>query len=118
MAHKIREAMASEADGATVGGTVEVDGAYFGGHVRPANRKENRRDRRLVPNQTGKRRVVVIMRERGGRTLPFVAEHRDPAAQPAAICFRPPTLEPVECFSAAARSAAGTSLKPGGGFAR
>ncbi|PPQ19873.1 IS1595 family transposase [Bradyrhizobium sp. AC87j1] len=77
MAHKIREAMASEANGATVGGTVEVDGAYFGGHVRPANRKENRRDRRLVQNQTGKRRVVVIMRERGGRTLPFVFKSED-----------------------------------------
>jgi len=77
MAHKIREAMASEANGATVAGTVEVDGAYFGGHVRPANHKENRRDRRLIQNQTGKRRVVVIMRERGGRTLPFVFKSED-----------------------------------------
>jgi transposase-like protein len=77
MAHKIREAMASEADGATVSGTVEVDGAYFGGHARPANNKANRRDRRLVQNQTGKRRVVVIMRERGGRTLPFVFKSED-----------------------------------------
>jgi hypothetical protein len=54
-----------------VGGTVEVDGAYFGGHIRPSNWTENRVDRRLAINQTGKRRVVVIMRERGGRTLPF-----------------------------------------------
>jgi transposase-like protein len=72
MAHKIREALASEAKGATVSGEVEVDGAYFGGHVRPANHKINRIDRRLLENQTGKRRVVVIMRERKGRTLPFV----------------------------------------------
>jgi transposase-like protein len=72
MAHKIREALASEANGATVSGDVEVDGAYFGGHVRPANHKINRIDRRLAENQTGKRRVVVIMRERKGRTLPFV----------------------------------------------
>lgn len=72
MAHKIREALASEANGATVSGEVEVDGAYFGGHVRPANRKMDRIDRRLAENQTGKRRVVVVMRERKGRTLPFV----------------------------------------------
>src|SRR5262245_57639413 len=77
MAHKIREAMAAEANGATVSGEVEVDGAYFGGHVRPANNKVNRRDRRLAQNQTGKRRVVVIMRERGGRTLPFVFKSED-----------------------------------------
>ena len=30
------------------------------------------RDRRLAENQTGKRRVVVIMREPSGITLPFV----------------------------------------------
>ena len=72
MAHKIREALASEQQDMTMEGTVEVDGAYFGGHIKPANFKENRRDRRLAINQNGKRRVVVIMRERGGRTLPFV----------------------------------------------
>ena len=75
LAHKLREAMASEMKGMQVGGsgeTVEVDGAYFGGYVKPANFKENRRDRRLTKNQNGKRRVVVVVRERGGRTLPAV----------------------------------------------
>ena len=70
MCHKIREALGAEANGATVSG--EVDGAYFGGYVKPANNKANRRDRRFAVNQNGKRSVVVIMRERGGRTLPFV----------------------------------------------
>ncbi len=72
LSHKLREAITAEAKDATVSGEVEVDGAYFGGHVKPANWKENRVDRRLARHQTGKRRVVVIMRERGGRTLPFV----------------------------------------------
>lgn len=45
---------------------------YFSGHIRPANAKANRVDRRLKENQTGKRRVVVTLREREGRTLPFV----------------------------------------------
>jgi hypothetical protein len=73
--HKLREAMASELKGSTVGGdgkTVEIDGGYFGGYVKPANHRENRRDRRLGPNQSGKRRVVVVLREREGRTLPAV----------------------------------------------
>jgi transposase-like protein len=75
LAHKMREAMASELKGMRLGGdgeTVEVDGGYFGGYVKPANHRENRRDRRLVKNQNGKRRVVVVVRERGGRTLPQV----------------------------------------------
>src|SRR5208283_4419247 len=75
LSHKIREAMASELRGMEVGGegkTVETDGGYFGGYVKPANHKANRRDRRLAKNQNGKRRVVVVVRERGGRTLPAV----------------------------------------------
>jgi transposase-like protein len=75
LSHKLREAMASELEGMTLGGageTVEVDGGYFGGYVKPANHKENRRHRRLAKNQNGKRQVVVIARERGGRSLPAV----------------------------------------------
>lgn len=75
--HKIREVMAAETADATLSGEVEVDGAYFGGHVRPENRKEDRKDRRLKENQSGKRRVVVVMRQRGGRTLPFVFRSED-----------------------------------------
>jgi transposase-like protein len=75
--HKIREAMGSQNDAAMVSGEVEVDGAYFGGYVKPANYKDHRKDRRLSRNQNGKRRVVVIMRERNGRTLPFVFKTED-----------------------------------------
>lgn len=75
LAHKLREAMATEMKGRTLGGAgriVEVDGGYFGGYVKPANNKAFRRDRRLVKNQNGKRQVVVVMRERDGHTLPAV----------------------------------------------
>jgi transposase-like protein len=73
--HKLREAMAAELKGRVVGGdgkVAEVDGGYFGGYVKPANLRENRRDRRLVGNQSGKRKVVVVVRERNGNTLPAV----------------------------------------------
>ncbi|HXQ12155.1 MAG TPA: IS1595 family transposase [Caulobacteraceae bacterium] len=75
MAHKMREAMASEQNAiGEVAGSVEIDGAYFGGYLKPANRREDRKDRRRRVYQTGKREVVVVMRERDGRTLPFVAK--------------------------------------------
>jgi transposase-like protein len=74
LAMKLREAMAADANGKQASGHVEVDGGHFGGHARPANRKDNRRDRRLSENQTGKRQVVIVMRERNGKTLPFVAQ--------------------------------------------
>jgi len=77
LAHKLREAVAAEAKDKTVAGDVEIDGGYFGGYVKPANLKDNRRDRRRIVNQSGKRRVVVVMRERKGRTLPFVFKSED-----------------------------------------
>ena len=75
LCHKMREAMAAEMKGRTLGGEgveASVDGAYFGGYVKPANLKENRVDRRLAKNQNGKRKVVVIIREHGGASLPAV----------------------------------------------
>ena len=73
LAHKLREAMASEITGLRLGGPgkiVEIDGGYFGGYVKPANHKENRVDRRLAANQNGKRQCVVVIRERDGKVLP------------------------------------------------
>ena len=75
MLHKLREAMAEEMRGRTIGGegkTAEVDGGYFGGYVRPANIREHRVDRRRHSNMSGKRKAVVVIRERGGNTIPAV----------------------------------------------
>ena len=95
LARKMREAMATKLKGMRVGGdgeTVEVDGGYFGGYIKPANHKENRRDRRLAKNQNGNRQVVVVVKERGGRTVPavfrtevdslgFIIQRVDPASK-------------------------------------
>src|ERR1700722_12561989 len=73
--HKLREAMAEEMKGRVIGGggkEAEGDGGYFGGYQNPANQKEYRRDRRLARNQNGKRKVVVVIRERGGNSVPAV----------------------------------------------
>lgn len=75
LCHKLREAMASEIKGRMLGGDgveAEIDGAYFGGYVKPENRREDRKDRRFAVNQSGKRRCVVIVRERDGQSLPMV----------------------------------------------
>ena len=79
LAMKLREAVAAGTDTQQASGQVEIDGGCFGGYVKPANLKENRRDRRLIGNQSGKRRVVIVMRERNGKTLSFVAPSEDAA---------------------------------------
>jgi transposase-like protein len=73
--HKLREAMALELKGRVIGGegkVAELDSGYFGGYVKPANLKNHRADRRFYENQSGKRKAVVVIRERDGSTLPAV----------------------------------------------
>jgi transposase-like protein len=84
LGHKMREAMAAELKGRVMGGegkVAEVDGGYFGGYVQPANLKEHRVDRRTRLAQNGKRKVVVIIRERGGASLPAVFKSEAAAIQ-------------------------------------
>ena len=69
---KLRKAIASERVAPTLDGTVEIDGCYIGGHRRKENRKVDRKDARLVENQTGKRRCILVLRQRSGRTVTAV----------------------------------------------
>jgi ISXO2-like transposase domain len=72
LAHKLREAVADEAKARKVSGDVWKSTARISdGYVKPANHRENRRDRLI--NQSGKRRCVVVMRERNGKTLPHIS---------------------------------------------
>ena len=75
LTHKLREAMAEEMKGRMVGGVgkeAEIDAGWFGGYVKPANMKSQRRDRRFLENRSGKRQAVIIIRERGGNSVPAV----------------------------------------------
>lgn len=69
LAHKLREALAVETRDITLEAAVEIDGAYFGGHVRPANARADRVDRRLRAHRRSERRSVIALRQRDGRTL-------------------------------------------------
>jgi transposase-like protein len=77
LSHKLRQAMAAEVHAAgELTDTVEIDGAYFGGHERHENRKADRRDRRQA---NAKRKVVAIARQRGGRAIPWVVDRESDA---------------------------------------
>jgi len=91
LAHKLREAMASEMKGRTLGGegkVAEVDGAYFGGYVKPANRLENRVDRRLAENRTGKRKVVVTSASGTATVSPPCSAQKPPRPSSSARTLR------------------------------
>jgi transposase-like protein len=92
LCHKLREALADTAASLELSGEVEVDGAYFGGYLKPANWRENRRDRRLAKNQNGKREVVVVARERAGRTITTVVKQEGEAVDILANRIAPGTI--------------------------
>jgi transposase-like protein len=85
LAHKIRESLIEQRDESELDGDVEMDGAYVNGHVRPANKKADRVDRRLTENQNPAKRCVFVMRlrDRSGhgakRTLTFVMKQENQA---------------------------------------
>lgn len=66
LVHKLREAIINGTDTSPLEGEVELDGSYFGGYTKPANRKEDRKDRRKPVNQNGNKRCVLLLREKDG----------------------------------------------------
>ena len=77
---KIRESMSSTREDVWLREIIEIDAAYFGGKIRPANRKSQRdqQDRRKAEFQKGKRAIMVV-RQRQGKTVMFAADDESPA---------------------------------------
>jgi hypothetical protein len=92
LAHKLREALGTLQSQQKLSGEVEIDGAYFGGYVKPSRRREDRRDRRRFANQSGKRQCVVIMRQRGGRSIPYVCRAEGEAVSHVTAMVAPDTI--------------------------
>jgi len=83
LCHKLREVMGA-GQSHSIGGDgeiVEIDGSYYGGTIRQENKVTERKDRRLKRHQTGKRRAVVVMRERQGETVTMVTKHEGDAVR-------------------------------------
>ena len=78
--HKLREALTAIQQANDIRGEVEIDGAYFGGYVKPKNNRPKRVDRRRLVHRTGKRQCVVIFRERHGRSRPIVCSENEAAS--------------------------------------
>lgn len=78
--HKLREVLERHQQQNAIRGAVEIDGAYFGGHVRPKNNRPKRVDRRRLAHRSGKRQCVVIFRERHGRSRAVICSESEAAS--------------------------------------
>ncbi len=86
--HKLRESLMVQRDETPLSGEVQIDGGYINGSVRPANRAEERVDRRLAENQNPDKRCVLVLRDThptddpagrvgGRRTLTFITRREN-----------------------------------------
>jgi len=83
--HKLREAMAEEMRGRVVGGEgkqAEIDGGYLAAYIKPANYKEDRKDRRPRPQPKRQAQGCRHYPRRGGASVPAVF-----ASESAAVSF-------------------------------
>lgn len=73
--HKMRAEIARQAASQPLSGEVEIDGAYFGGFVRPKNLKKTRKDLRKIPYRDNDRALAVVCaRQRDGAIRTWVAK--------------------------------------------
>lgn len=79
LCHKIREAISLVVDQLVLKGMVEVDGAQFGGYRRFFNVASNTFGKRICSKRMAHRRIVVVAKERDGRTIPFVVKTENDA---------------------------------------
>ncbi len=82
---KLRQAVSFRRERMLLWGSVQIDGKYALGHIKPENKKEDRIDRRRKQNQNGKRRCALSVREHNpgapNRTFTVVvSEENAPAA--------------------------------------
>lgn len=80
MLHKLRGIIERFNSKLTLSGVVEVDGAEFGGHVRPKNLKKKSTDFRKFPyRHSGKKQHVIVARERNGIAVTTVTKRETDA---------------------------------------
>ena len=110
--HKVRESLMAQRDETPLAEAIQLDGAYVAGAGRPANRAEDRQDRRLGAHRDPDRRCVLVLRQTppasdaatgATRTLSFIVqqENQDVTTHPLprrAHRTAPSEWPPVDCI--------------------
>ena len=63
LCHKLREALGAAIKDEQVGGLVEIDGAYFGGYVKPENHKRDRPPEKAHAQPSEFQRRLYLVRD-------------------------------------------------------
>jgi transposase-like protein len=77
--HKLRDAIEREVSQIQLSGVVEIDGATFGGYRLAENYVKGGFEKRRYYKKFNNRHVVVVARQRFGRTVPFIVKKESDA---------------------------------------
>ena len=75
LAHKLREVLTAYQSGHILGGEVEIDAMHCGGYVKPGKDNPSRRNRRRLNRNKEKQRVIMVLRERYGKSRCVLVDH-------------------------------------------
>ncbi len=73
--HKLREVVTAHQSSFRLSGEVEIDALHCGGYVKPGTDNPSRRNRRRLNRNKEKAKVVMVARERSGRSRAFMVSH-------------------------------------------
>jgi hypothetical protein len=92
---KLRQAMAAARNATILEGEIEIDGAVFGGKIKPTNLKKDRQDRR-TKKMRDKKRFIIAVRQREGPTVAFASRSESQSVIVSAIrALVPPDIQPI-----------------------
>lgn len=74
-AHKLREVLTAYQSSFRLGGEVEIDALHCGGYVKPGKDNPSKRNRRRLNRNKEKQRVIMVLRERHGRSRCVLVNH-------------------------------------------
>jgi hypothetical protein len=73
--HKLREVVTAYQSSFRLSGEVEIDALHCGGYIKPGTDNPSRRNRRRLSRNKEKAKVVMVARERFGRSRAFLVAH-------------------------------------------
>lgn len=75
LAHKLREVLTAHQSSFRLSSEVEIDALHCGGYIKPGTENPSRRNRRRLNRNKEKAKVVMVARERYGRSRAFLVAH-------------------------------------------
>jgi transposase-like protein len=73
--HKLREVTTTHQSSFLLSGEVEIDALHCGGYIKPGKDNPSRRNRRRLNRNAEKAKVVMVARERYGRSRALLVQH-------------------------------------------